>query len=252
MKSNYLFSLFSLLALGCLNSAIAQNSSCSSKATMQTQNTFTTITSSLINTSATATAYKNVSGSPYLVTSYEKSKVYVDNKLLGTYYTRYNVYRKEIEVKKTALKEELAQTLSRDGSIKVIYNDKTLQFTTFLNKKGEKQYDYLMAVADGEKYTLYKRVQIKYRKGRKAEDSYQRDTQDRFSSSNEYYLKDSKTNLVLQLPSKKSSLLEIFNNTDKIQVAGLIKKSSFKTHRVKDLTKLFNFVNTKPADYAAK
>ncbi|WP_394747241.1 hypothetical protein [Spongiimicrobium salis] len=245
MKINY---FFSLLAIGCLNVAMAQHCAIPS---LESGNPLTRIVNTL-NANAAASVYKNSTGSPYLTASFESSKIYVDNKLVGTFYTRYNAHRKEIQVKKTTLKEEAYQTLSRDGSVKVVYHDKTLQFASFLNGKGEKQYDYLMTVADGDKYTLYRRVKIKYRKGRKAEDSYERDTQGRFTSVNEYYVRDGKSNLMLELPSKKSDLLKVFKNADKISVAGLVKKGSFKLHRERDLIKLLNLVNTAPVDYAAK
>ena len=244
MKTKY---FFSLLAIGCLNVAVGQHCPPS----LESGNPLTRIVNT-INANAAESVYKNSTGSPYLSSSFESSKVYIDNKLVGTYYTRYNAHRKEIQVKKTTLNQEAYQTLSRDGSVKVVYNDKTLQFATFLNGKGEKQYDYLMSIADGDNYTLYRRIKIKYRKGRKAEDTYERDTQGRFTSVNEYYVKDSGTNLVHQVPSKKSSLLEMFKNADKVSVASLVKKSSFKIHREKDLIKLLHIVNTTPLDYAAK
>ena len=194
----------------------------------------------------------NVKGSPYLAEAFEKSTIYSNNELVGTYYTRYNAYSQEIELKKTALEEEEFQSLVKNEKIRIVFVDKEIRYTTFIDNKVKRQGDYLISMTDGEKYTLHKRLKVKFVEGKEAANSMVNPIPNRFTNSTEYYLEDTNTNLVSYIPSKKSKLIALFKDSDKIQIASLIKKNGFNIKQGEDLVKIFDFANTLNENYASQ
>jgi len=197
-------------------------------------------------------AFKDVKGSPYLAENFEKSTIYSNNQLVGTYYTRYNAYSDEIELKKTLLEEEAYQALTKSEKFSVVYSDKVIRYTTFIDGKGKKQQDYLISMTEGDKYILHKRLHVKFVEGKAAENSMVNPIPSRFTSSTEFYLHDRNTNIVRFIPTKKSKLMSMFNGVDQLQLATIIKKKGLNMKQEQDLITLFNFANTLTEDYAAK
>ncbi len=194
----------------------------------------------------------NVKGSPYLADAFEKSTIYSNNELVGTYYTRYNAYSQEIELKKTTLAEEDYKSLVRNEKFRVVSANKEIRYTTFIDSKGKKQGDYLISMTNGDKYTLHKRFKVKFVEGKEAANSMVNSIPSRFTNSTEYYLEDSTTNLVSYIPTKKSKLISLFKDSDKIQIAALIKKKGFNIKQEQDLVQIFNFANTLNENYASQ
>ncbi len=210
-------------------------------------------TSDLRATNAAATIQlANVKGSPYLVDAFEKSTIYANDELIGTYYVRYNAYNQEIELKRTTLEEEETVALRKDEKFRIVFSDKEIRYTTFIDEKGNKQGDYLVSVSQGNRYTLHKRYKVNFLEGREAQNSMVNDIPHRFSASTEYYVKDAGTNLISYVPTKKSKLISLFKDSDKIQITSAIKKNGFNLKQEKDLIQLFSFVNTLNEDYASK
>jgi len=218
---------------------------------MNVSNAYTDLVSNNIANAAlsSSSTYSNTTGSPYLAETFEASKIYFNNELVGTFYTRYNAFSKEIEVKKTKLEGEKASILNKNEDIRIVYNEKEIQYTSFLDLKGKKYSDYLVSMTNGLKYGLYKRINVKFRSGQEAQNSYQKATPSRFTNSVEYFIKENQTNLIGQIPLKKSKLIKLFNNSDGIQVANLIKKESLRITKNQDLIKILDFANTLDTNY---
>ena len=187
-------------------------------------------------------------GSQYLASTFEKSNIYVGDELLGAYYSRYNAYNQEIEIKKTNLEEEQFKALIHDEKIRVAFVDKEIQYTSFINKDGLKQNDYLISKTNGTKYRLYQRISVKYKEGQKSQNSFVAAIPPKYSQFSEYYLKDLNSNLVSYVPAKKSKLLKLFKNNEQIQIASIIKKRGFNLKKELDLVQLFDFANTLKSD----
>ncbi len=198
------------------------------------------------------TRIQGAKGSAYLVDNFEKSTLYDNDEVVGTYYARFNAYSQELEVKKTNLEEEEYRALVRNENFKLVFADKEIQYASFIDNKGKKQEAYLISMTKGKKYDLLQRYKVRFIEGKDAENSMVNAVPDRFSNSTEFYLKDMNTNLVSYIPSKKSKLLQLFKESDKIQVASLIKKRSLNVKDGADLVKIFDFVNTISDGYVAK
>lgn len=187
-------------------------------------------------------------GSQYLASTFEKSNIYVGDELLGAYYSRYNAYNQEIEIKKTNLEEEQFKALIHDEKVRVVFVDKEIQYTSFINKDGLKQNDYLISKTNGTKYRLYQRISVKYKEGQKSQNSFVAAIPPKYSQFSEYYLKDLNSNLVSYVPAKKSKILKLFKNNEQIQIANIIKKRGFNLKKELDLVQLFDFANTLKSD----
>ncbi len=207
--------------------------------------------SSYSGTKSNMTSIQQTKGSPYLASTFEKSDIYVGDQLLGTYYSRYNAYSKEIEIKKTNLEEEQYKALILDEKIRVVFVNKEIQYTSFIDKKGLKQNDYLISKTEGAKYRLYQRLSIRYDEGQEAQNSFVAAVPPKFSQFSEYYLKDLNSNLVSFVPTKKGKLLKLFKNNEQIQIASIIKNRGFNLKKEMDLVKLFDLANTLEPDLAS-
>ena len=203
------------------------------------------------NTSA-VTNIQSIKGSPYLAEAFNKAEVFYGDQLLGTLYARYNAYSKEIEIKRTNLKEEKFRALTKDEKIRVVFGDSQMQYASFIDSKGKRQNDYLITLSDGNNYSLYQRYVINFVEGKKAENSMVNDIPSRFTNSREYYLKDMSTTFVSHIPTKKSKLIALFKSSDEIQLTNLIKKNSLNVKKEGDLIKLFELANSVSEGYVAK
>lgn len=171
-----------------------------------------------------AETIRQTKGSPYLTNAFEKSDIYLNGELLGSFYTRYKVYRQELEVKKTHLAEEEFKALLKAENIKASIKDKEIQYASFIDERGKKQSDNLITKTAGGNYKLFRRLQVNFVEGKDAENSMVNAIPNRFTTSSSYYLKDLNTSVVSYLPTKKSQLLKLFKGNDKIQLTNLIKK----------------------------
>ncbi|WP_281542443.1 hypothetical protein [Maribacter aestuarii] len=205
-----------------------------------------------VTASAQSIAAQNIKGSPFLVDNFEKSTIYVNDQLLGSFYSRYNAFNQEIEIKKTDLAEEQYKALRKDENIKVVFNDKVIEYSSFVDEKGKVTQDYLVSVLSGPNYNLYQRYMINFVEGKPAENSMVSDIPSRFTNATEYYLKDSNSNLVSYVPSKKSEILELFDTNERIQIAALIKKKRLNLKKESSLLEIMNFANSISSDYASK
>lgn len=248
MKTSFLF-LTTLL--GFSYTTIAQVNCAETCKTMDVSTAYSNLmnTSSANNNLLNNSTYANAIGSPFIAETFELSKIYSNNQLIGTFYTRYNAFSREIEVKKTTLKEEKSSILNKSKDIKIVCKNEEIQYTSFIDLKGKKHTDYLVTIANGDKYGLFKRVRVKFRSGQEAQNSYQKATPGRFTTSTEYFISENRANLISQVSIKKSKLVDFFKSDDKIQIANLIKKESLRTNKKEDLITILNFANTLDTDY---
>ncbi|WP_396635498.1 hypothetical protein [Maribacter sp. R77961] len=199
-----------------------------------------------INASSTATtgSAQTIKGSPFLADNFQESKIYVNDQLLGSFYSRFNAYSQEIEIKKTNLEEEQHKALIKDENIRIVFDDKVLQYASFVDEDGKVTQDYLISMLSGSNYNLYQRYSVKYVEGKEAENSMVNAIPARFTNKTQYYLKDLNANLVSYIPTKKSKLLDLFSSDKKMQVAALIKKKGLNLKKESSLVQILTFANT--------
>ncbi|MEM9077755.1 MAG: hypothetical protein AAGC43_11975 [Bacteroidota bacterium] len=195
----------------------------------------------------------NVLGSPYLVEAFQKGQLFYGEEQLGTYYARYNAFNKEMEIKKTTSSEEKAKALINDEKLRFVFNNQDeMRHVAFMDKKGNRNNEYLLIKSKGSKYQLMERPMVTYKEGKKAANSLMLDVPSKFVQRTELYVLDLTTNIASVVPTKKSKLIDFFDESEKIQVAALIKKESLSLKNQKDLFQIFDFANSIDRDIAYK
>ncbi|MEC8831617.1 MAG: hypothetical protein VX772_04605, partial [Bacteroidota bacterium] len=174
-----------------------------------------------------------------------QAPVYYGDENMGTYYYRYNAYNEEIEIKKTILPEEKITALTKDKSIKVMVGGRPLSFATFIDKKGNTLNGYLTTVLDSENYDLYKRVNVKFTEGQKAQNSFVKAVPNRFSHFVEYYYQEKGVNRIDEVPLKTNQVAKLFKEPLKSEVKDYIKDNNLDVKDEADLIKVFEYLNNK-------
>lgn len=170
----------------------------------------------------------NIQGSPYTSNVFIPTQLYYKDENYGTMFYRYNAYNEEIEIKQQNLENEGIRALGRDKNLFIMVNGNPMSFKTFIDKKGLTQNGYLTLLSDGE-YKFYKRVDVKYTEGQKAQNSFVKAIPPRFSQFTEYYLEVPGVNridelelsnrkLIKLLPADKQELVKSYLKENKIKV----------------------------------
>lgn len=191
------------------------------------------------------TGIDDFAGSPYTNDSFAQAPVYYGDESMGTYYYRYNAYNEEIEIKKTILPEEKISALTKDKSIKVMVQGKPMGFATFIDKKGNTLNGYLTTVLEGEIYDLFKRVNVKFTEGQKAQNSFVKAVPNRFTHFIEYYYQEKGIDRIDEVPLKTNKVVKLFKEPLKSEVKTYIKDNNLDVKDEADLIKVFEHLNAK-------
>ncbi len=151
-------------------------------------------------------------GSAFETEDFNKGRVFYKDEDLGEFYYRYNIFSKEIEVKNTLLKEEKHKALIKDVNVLLVSSQGSskYEYQSFVNEKGEKEEGYLIALYEGDSYSLYKFLQVKFTEAKPAANSMVSPTPSKFTQFTDYFFKHSQEP-ISSLPSKKNKLLAKFN-----------------------------------------
>ncbi|WP_350293614.1 hypothetical protein [uncultured Croceitalea sp.] len=185
-----------------------------------------------------------IKGSPYTSNVFLPANIYYKGEDYGSLYYRYNAYNEEIEIKKQNLENEGIRALGRDKSISIrtSIEGKPMSFKTFIDKKNRTQNGYLTLLQEG-KYTLYKRIDVKFTEGQKAQNSFVKATPARFSQFVEYYLEIKGKNRIDEVELKNKKLLNLVETDKKEALKSFLKESDLKLKSEENLIKAISFLN---------
>jgi len=201
------------------------------------------VTGSMMDEKNTKLEVTEYQGSPYTSNEFQPTVLFDKDKRVGEIYYRYNAYNGEIEIKASPLDTEVG-SLSRDKSIAVLEDGKRLSFKTFIDKNGNTLNGYLTKLMDGEKYNLYKRINVKYTEGAPAANSFVKATPNRFSQFTEYYLEKEGANRIDEMETSKRKILRILEGEDKEKIKNYIKENKMKIRSVEDLMTIVEILNS--------
>ncbi len=185
---------------------------------------------------------ENIEGSPYLSNDFAQAPIYYGSENAGTLFYRYNAYNEEIEIKQQNLAEEAIKALGRDKKIKIIVNGKAMSFKTFIDKTGKTQNGYLTLLQDGD-YKLYKRLNVTFKEGKKAENTFVKNTPARFSQFEEYYLEAEGSNKIEEIELSNKKLLNLISGNQQSALKDFMKENKIKLKDENDLYTVFQFLN---------
>ncbi|QBA64871.1 hypothetical protein [Muriicola soli] len=187
---------------------------------------------------------EEILGSPYLNDEFIKSKVYFGEDYIGDYYIRYNALNSEIEIKESNLPEEKPKRLLADDKVRIKYAKRELRFTTYITKKNETKNGYLSIISEGDSYTLYHRLAVKYSEGKAAANSMVMAIPSRYAHFTEYYYKKAGVDRIDQLAQKRGALLKILDKEIRDQVSTFIKEEKIDLSEEADLIRTFEYINS--------
>lgn len=190
------------------------------------------------------TAFKkeDFQGSPYTSDTFLPTVLYYGDENLGDLFYRYNAYNEEIEIKKSNLESEGIRALGRDKKIAIVINGNLMSFTTFIDKKGLTQNGYLTKLRDG-KYSFYRRTDVKYTEGQKAQNSFIPAIPARFSKFTEFYLEMEGRNRIDELELSNRKLLKLVSDSERDGLKQFLKENNIKIKDEYDVYKALEFLN---------
>ncbi|GGG55740.1 hypothetical protein GCM10011414_26980 [Croceivirga lutea] len=184
----------------------------------------------------------NIQGSAYTTDTFLFGKLYYKENYESDVYYRYNAYAEEIEIKSINVPEAPVSGLSRDKSIELVTLDgKTFSFKTFIDKQGLTQNGYLTLLSDGD-YKLYKRVDVKYTEGQKAQNSFVKAIPPRFSQFTEYYLEVPGVNRIDELEISNRKLIKLLPADKKELVKSYLKENKIKIKDEADVIAILKWI----------
>lgn len=185
-----------------------------------------------------------IQGSAYTSEKFKLGKLYYDDKFEGEKYYRYNAYNEEIEVADSSMPSSAVNLLNRDKKISLISsNGNRIQFKTYIDKKNRTQNGYLTNLREG-KYTFYKRVDVKYTEGQKAQNSFIPAVPARFSKFIEYYIQIEGIDRIDELELNTRKFLKLVPEKDKESTKKFMKENNLKIKSEYDVYKVLEFLNS--------
>jgi len=196
------------------------------------------------NAIRTKNRVENFVGSPYTNDTFKASKLFYGDELQGIVYYRYNAFNEEIEIKEILDPEAPVRGLLKDKSISILDpNNKSLTFRTFIDKKKNTLNGYLIVLEDGQNFTLYKRINVKYSEGTPSPNSFVKATPNRFSHFQEYYLEKKGDNKIVEVQPKKRRLLKLMEDEYKDQLDNYLSESKVNLKDEQELINTIQFLN---------
>lgn len=180
-------------------------------------------------------------GSPFINEEYLACEIFYGDKSYGKMFYKYNAYNEEIQIKNSVYKREFS-ALKRDKNVFIITNGIPLKFQNFLDKNGKKLRGYLFSLVQN-RYSLYKRENVKYTEPSKAPTSFSKDIPAKFRKFVAYYFQKENGEIV-ELEPKKKKILNWLSSKDKNLLENWADFKTKKFNKEKDLIEIFNYLNS--------
>ncbi len=179
-------------------------------------------------------------GSPFINDEYVACEIFYGTKSFGKMFYKYNAYNEEIQIKNSVYKNEFS-ALKRDKNVYIISEGIPLKFQNFLNKNGKKMKGYLFSLVN-ERYSLYKRKNVKYTEPSKAPSSFSKDIPAKFRKFVAYYFQK-ENGEIIELETKRKKILNWLPPKDKTLLENWVDFKSKKFSKEEDLIEIFNYLN---------
>lgn len=184
----------------------------------------------------------DIQGSAYTSDVFMPGRLYYKDDFESDVYYRYNAYMEEIEIKNENTPDAPVSGLRRDKNINLRGLDgKVFSFKTFIDNSGLTQNGYLTLLSDGD-YKFYKRVDVKYTEGQKAQNSFVKAIPPRFSQFTEYYLEIPGRDRIDELVISNRKLLKLLPSDQQKTVKSYLKENKIKLKEEADVIRVLNWL----------
>ncbi|QCX01083.1 hypothetical protein FGM00_13515 [Aggregatimonas sangjinii] len=181
-------------------------------------------------------------GSAYENDSFVPGKILYGDEELGDIHYRLNAYNNEVEIKSALLGEEEQLALVKNPEVKIVASDAELHFSKYIDEKGNMNEGYLILLLQGEKYTFYKRLRIKFTEPKPAANSMVSATPSRFTNYTEYYFKENGSETIRELPIHKKRTAKLFPSERQTEIQNYIKNNKPDDTVESEMLRLFDFI----------
>ncbi|MEO0572788.1 MAG: hypothetical protein AAF039_13865 [Bacteroidota bacterium] len=176
-------------------------------------------------------------GSPYLDLDFKPAKI---GKREKTHLVRFNGYKGNVEVWVKENQVIVLETPQEEQIALLDGSEKVYMVRKYRNPKGAVSQGFLEVLQSSDTYTLYKKEIIKFFKKTKAE-GYAAAKPARFEKGNpQFYLKASKDQMPIHLPSSKKKFLAVFGPKTASKAKAIIKKERVSLSKEDDLIKIMD------------
>ncbi|MEX0275767.1 MAG: hypothetical protein AB3N16_15460 [Flavobacteriaceae bacterium] len=187
---------------------------------------------------------RTIEGSPYSSNQFASTTLYYGEEDMGVIYYRYNAYNEEVEIKEKNMAGIPIRGLQKDKKISIIMDNKKLSFKTFIDRGGNTINGYLLSLAEGNKYTLYRRINVEFTEGKKAPNSFVKAVPAKFSQFIEYYMYKEGAKRIDEIPLKNNKFLNLLDSESKEKVKVFLKENALNIKKESDLIEVFAFLNS--------
>jgi len=186
---------------------------------------------------------QGIIGSAYTSEAFLPGQLYYGAEFEGNVYYRYNAYNEEIEITDVNVPGAPMRTLNRDKKIKLLsMNGNPIQFKTFIDGKNLTQNGYLTQLRSG-KYTLYKRVDVKYTQSQSAQNSFIPAKPARFTQFTQYYMEVEGENKLQELELKQRKILKLLPTEVVEKVKTFIKENNVNPKEEYGVFRILDYLN---------
>ena len=179
---------------------------------------------------------ETIDGSQYTNDKYGSAKV---NEGSEYYNIRYNNYKDVMEYENN--KKEILELIPDKNIVIEFANGKNYYYKSYKNLKNEEISGYLSLISSSENVNFYSSNRIKYRPGKKASNSYERDSSPAFYADKTTYFIEIKGQ-VYQV-SKTKDIEKMFQNKSS-EVKKYFKDNGTNFSKENEIKKMIAFLNT--------
>ncbi|MEB8344973.1 hypothetical protein OO010_02870 [Flavobacteriaceae bacterium KMM 6898] len=192
-----------------------------------------------------AVDWKKANGSPYLNENFAPCTLYSNKELLGSFFFRYNAYNDELELKES-LNDPQVSSLIKDNQFRLSDGSGTYMYVTLVSKKNEHSEGYLNLIVPGDRFKLFRKDFVKFKKGAAAANSMVKSTPDKFTNFAEYYYADNndQNQKAYILENNLKNFLNSLKKEERGKIKSIIKEQNLNTKKEADLIVLFKSINT--------
>lgn len=182
-----------------------------------------------------------ITGSPYENELFVLGSIMKDGKALASNVAlRYNAMRDEIEVKNSIdAHNRTARVLKQQPDIYVKILNKLFVFVANENGKS----GYFMALSEGDKFHLYKKVKKEYEEGMTSVSSLTRDVPAGYKDKEIYFLVSKDTNELTEFPNSRNGKFGVFGKKKK-EMKNYASSTKLNVNKEYALIKLVQHFNT--------
>nr|WP_299343342.1 hypothetical protein [Allomuricauda sp.] len=188
----------------------------------------------------------NYKGSPYVIRTFVKGRIYSGDGLEGEAYLRYDGYNDEVQLK-SSVEDSIILKLTQNDDIYCVLGREKVFFKEYYDKNDEVNQGHLFQLAEIDEMVLFERRRKIYKEGKEATTSFELPVANRFVLERQLYCSNKEDGKIKFFKPSKKSLLNLLASEDKEKnnkMKSFLSKSRLNLKDPKDVVQVFYYYNT--------